>query len=201
MYAVKLAAWLVPWRRAVSETPRYSTLRPSSLTTVKSACGALRYLGTSSGSAMLWCCACRRILMTSIGFTTATASVTPAARPAINMLVAVLGCDLLCVDCLHVPRKVALLVTCPVSLSASIPLYDSYEVNRMAIFGMIPPSTAPRPLYRPRAVSLRTIWAPVATNPRGLAYPDIMVSNVSWSMGIHNSPRVLWLSLTAACGP
>lgn len=58
---------------------------------------------------------------------------------------------------LHVPRKVALLVTAPVCLSASMPLYDSYEVNRMAIFGMIPPSTAPRPLYRPRAVSFCTI--------------------------------------------
>jgi hypothetical protein len=31
---------------------------------------------------MEWCCAWSRILMTSIGVTTATASVTPAARPA-----------------------------------------------------------------------------------------------------------------------
>lgn len=31
---------------------------------------------------MLWCCAWSRILITSIGVTTATASVIPAARPA-----------------------------------------------------------------------------------------------------------------------
>ena len=31
---------------------------------------------------MEWCCAWSRILTTSIGVTTATASVTPAARPA-----------------------------------------------------------------------------------------------------------------------
>lgn len=31
---------------------------------------------------MLWCCACSRILTTSMGVTTATASVTPAASPA-----------------------------------------------------------------------------------------------------------------------
>jgi solute carrier family 25 citrate transporter 1 len=30
VYAVKLAAWLVPCRRAVKETPRYKTLKPSS---------------------------------------------------------------------------------------------------------------------------------------------------------------------------
>lgn len=36
---------------------------------------------------MEWCCAWRRILMTSIGVTTATASVTPAARPAVCLLV------------------------------------------------------------------------------------------------------------------
>ena len=33
---------------------------------------------------MLWCWAWRRILITSIGVTTATASVTPAARPAVQ---------------------------------------------------------------------------------------------------------------------
>jgi hypothetical protein len=32
---------------------------------------------------MLWCWACSRILITSMGVTTATASVTPAARPAV----------------------------------------------------------------------------------------------------------------------
>lgn len=43
---------------------------------------ALRYLGVARGSAMLWCWAWSRILITSIGVTTATASVIPAARPA-----------------------------------------------------------------------------------------------------------------------
>jgi len=51
---------------------------------VYSACAALRYLGISKGSAMEWCCACKRILMTSMGVTTATASVTPAERPAVG---------------------------------------------------------------------------------------------------------------------
>lgn len=81
-YAVKLAAWFVPWRNAVSETPRHNAPAPSSFTTVYSACAAFRYFGTSSGSAIEWCCACRRILTTSMGVTTRTASVTPAARPA-----------------------------------------------------------------------------------------------------------------------
>lgn len=79
---MKLAAWLVPCRSAVRDTPRYRAPIPSSLTTVNRACGALRYFGASRGSARLWCCACKRIFTTSIGFTTNTASVTPAARPA-----------------------------------------------------------------------------------------------------------------------
>lgn len=65
------------------ETPRYRAPIPSSLTTVYNACAALRYLGMSRGSAMEWCCACSRIFMTSMGVTTATASVTPAERPAV----------------------------------------------------------------------------------------------------------------------
>lgn len=40
----------------------------------------------------------------------------------------------------------------------------------MAIFGMIPPRTAPRPLYRPNAVSFFTISTPVVTKPRGFIY-------------------------------
>ena len=70
----------------------------------------------------------------------------------------------------HLPRKVDLLETRPVCLSANNVLYHSYEVNRMAILGMIPPRTAPRPLYRPSAVSFFTISTPVVRKPRGLAY-------------------------------
>lgn len=72
----------LPCRKAVKDIPRYKAPIPSSFTTVYNACAALRYLGMSRGSAMLWCWAWRRIFMTSIGVTTATASVTPAARPA-----------------------------------------------------------------------------------------------------------------------
>lgn len=73
----------MPCRNAVRDTPRYNAPNPSSRTTVKRAWGALRYLGVSRGSAREWCWAWRRILMTSMGLTTATASVTPAARPAV----------------------------------------------------------------------------------------------------------------------
>lgn len=69
--------------------------------------------------------------------------------------------------------KVDLLLTLPVCLSASSCLYHSYEVNRMAILGMIPPRTAPRPLYRPRAVSFFTISTPVVKNPRGFTYKNM----------------------------
>ena len=83
---MKLTAWFVPWRRAVRETPRYNAPIPSSLTTVYKAWGALRYLGTSRGSDKEWYWPCIRILTTSIGVTTATASVTPAERPAAEVL-------------------------------------------------------------------------------------------------------------------
>lgn len=66
------------------------------------------------------------------------------------------------------PKNVARRVTWP-SLSVKSPLYHSYEVKRMAIFGIMPPKTAPRPLYKPNAVSRLTISAPVAINPRDLA--------------------------------
>lgn len=144
---------LLPCLRAVSEIPRYNAPTPSSLTTVYNACAALRYLGTSRGSAMEWFCAWRRILMTSIGVTTATASVTPAARPAR------VGCQYwepvpgiatafarLQSEARIIPKKVDFVLTIPVSLFASMVLYASNDVNRMAIFGIIPVTTAPSPL-------------------------------------------------------
>lgn len=42
-------------------------------------------LASCTGSAMEWNCACRRILHTSAGVTTSTASVTPEPRPATNV--------------------------------------------------------------------------------------------------------------------
>lgn len=45
--------------------------------------GTYRYRGISNGSASECCCACNRILMTSIGLTTRIASVAPAPRPAV----------------------------------------------------------------------------------------------------------------------
>ena len=81
-YAVKLAPWFVACRSAVNDTPRYSVETPSSRTMVYTACPALRYRGASRGSASECDCACSRILTTSIGVTTATASVIPAPRPA-----------------------------------------------------------------------------------------------------------------------
>lgn len=143
--------------------------------------------------------------MTSMGLTTATASVTPAERPANHDIVskAPKKGNLKKLHALfHLPKKVALLVTLPFS-SASMPLYDSYEVNRMAIFGMIPPNTAPRPLYRPIAVSLRTISAPVAAKPRGLVYHD-QISHVHLKILEdlnQNLHQELGLSVKAACGP
>ena len=79
--------WLVACRRAVRETPRYNAPNPSSRTIVYTACPALRYRGVSRGSANECCCACRRILTTSIGVTTAIASVVPAPRPAVPPIV------------------------------------------------------------------------------------------------------------------
>lgn len=55
----------------------------------------------------------------------------------------------------------------PVSLSARNSLYVSKLAKRIAIFGTMPESTAPRPLYSASGVSRRTMLAPVAMNPRG----------------------------------
>jgi hypothetical protein len=132
---------------------------------------------------MLWCWACNRILITSIGVTTATASVTPAARPAVIYRLAIFAARLIntqlqTVVChildkhklrraqsLHLPRNRARPFTCPLSSARNF-LYASKLVNRIAILGTIPVTTAPRPLYRPRGVSFRTISAPVARKPR-----------------------------------
>lgn len=70
--------------------------------------------------------------------------------------------------------NVDLEVTKP-SLSASICLYHSYDVNRIAILGTIPVRTAPRPLYRPSAVSRFTISVPVLMNPRFGAYNQVRI--------------------------
>jgi hypothetical protein len=48
----------------------------------------------------------------------------------------------------------------------------------MAILGMIPPRTAPRPLYRPNAVSFRTMSRPVVTKPRGFAWHVVSQVNL-----------------------
>lgn len=48
----------------------------------------------------------------------------------------------------------------------------------MAILGMIPPKTAPRPLYRPNAVSFRTMSRPVVTKPRGFAWHVVSQLNL-----------------------
>lgn len=45
-----------------------------------------------------------------------------------------------------IPKKVDFVLTIPVSLFASMVLYASNDVNRMAIFGIIPVTTAPSPL-------------------------------------------------------
>jgi hypothetical protein len=147
--------WLVACRRAVRATPRYNVEGPSSRRMSQSACAALRYLGTSSGSVIEWTWACNRILTTSIGHTTRTASVTPAPRPAAG------GREQAPVFSLphthrrersnrteemHVPRKMPDEVVFPVSLLARRPLYCSNEANRIAIFGTMPVTTAPRPL-------------------------------------------------------
>ena len=42
--------------------------------------------------------------------------------------------------------------------------------NLIAILGTIPDTTAPKPLYNPRGVSLAAICFPVAKNPSGLSY-------------------------------
>lgn len=105
--------------------------------------------------------------MTSIGVTTATASVTPAARPAIQNISIIASFsntsfqqplfpgyfrvrgvrrELVVFGFWNVPRKVACELTTPVSLSDIIFLYASKEVKRIAIFGTIPVVTAPSPL-------------------------------------------------------
>jgi hypothetical protein len=65
------------------------------------------------------------------------------------------------------PMNIPPTLVLPVVLSDSQPLYASKLAKRIAIFGTMPESTAPRPLYRASGVSLRTIIAPVAINPRG----------------------------------
>ena len=82
--------------------------------------------------------------MTSIGVTTATASVMPAARPA-KMEMFVSG-HVYIIRLLNVPKNVACPLTAPVVLFARSCLYMSYDVKRMAIFGTMPVRTAPRPL-------------------------------------------------------
>jgi len=77
--------WFVACLKAVRETPRYKVLKPSSRMILYTACPAFRYWGISWGSARECICAWSRIFTTSIGHTTATASVTPAPKPAIDV--------------------------------------------------------------------------------------------------------------------
>lgn len=70
----------------------------------------------------------------------------------------------------YAPKKILPTAVLPVSRSASQPLYVSKLANRIAIFGTMPESTAPRPLYSASGVSRRIIMAPVARKPRGLVY-------------------------------
>ena len=77
--------WFVACLRAVRETPRYKALKPSSRIILYTACPAFRYWGISCGSARECICACSRIFTTSIGHTTATASVIPAPKPAVDV--------------------------------------------------------------------------------------------------------------------
>ena len=131
---------------------------------------------------MLCFWACRRILITSIGVTIATASVTPAANPAMENILACFltrrvshlwysgkscprrkECSM---NGKHEPKNIAWLLTTPVCLSASNFLYCSKLVNRIAILGTIPVTTAPNPLYKPNGDSFFTIEAPVAMKPR-----------------------------------
>ena len=150
--------------------------------TVYIACAALRYLGTSSGSAIEWCWACSRILTTSIGVTTATASVTPAASPAVygrkQEQVRSAGPSLFHnVRGRHSPTKVLRPDTVP-SAEASNCLYHSYDVKRIAIFGTIPVMTAPSPLYSASGVSRLTISDPVLMKPRGFAWSSCQIQLV-----------------------
>jgi hypothetical protein len=46
-------------------------------------------------------------------------------------------------------------------------------VKRIAIFGMMPVRTAPRPLYRPNGVSRLTICAPVPMKPSAFTYRTV----------------------------
>ncbi len=85
--------------------------------------------------------------MTSMGVTTATASVMPAASPAANRdekLMLTKENELR--DRAVLPKKVACPLTAPVDGWASFCLYHSYEVKRMAILGTMPVRTAPSPL-------------------------------------------------------
>ena len=101
-----------------------------------------------------------------MGVTTATASVTPAAKPAkVYFSLTYSGNQL---SCKYSPKKIPPTLVFPVSLFANQPLYVSKLANRMAIFGTIPANTAPNPLYNARGVSRCTMDTPVAINPRGL---------------------------------
>lgn len=132
-----------------------------------SAWPALRYLGMSRGSVIECTCACRRILTTSIGHTTATASVTPAPRPAVH------PCQQRHATRGDVPKKMDGEEVLPVVLSVKKSLYVSNDAKRIAIFGTIPLTTAPRPLYSPSGDSFFTIATPVAMNPRALTCRDM----------------------------
>lgn len=138
--------------------------------------------------------------MTSIGVTTATASVMPAARPAsARMSITASGAKWS-----YKPRNVARPDTVPVSRSAMDCLYRSYDVNRIAIFGTIPVTTAPSPLYNPSGVSLLIISFPVVRNPRLLAWNVVRQAlqvELSPYTRRPSSPRQLHPNFDGICNP
>lgn len=69
----------------------------------------------------------------------------------------------------------------PVSLLASQPLYNSKLANRVAIFGTMPVSTAPSPLYNASGVSRLAMYAPVARKPLGFVYDENTVGETLYA--------------------
>lgn len=119
--------------------------------------------------------------MRSMGDTTKTASVVPAARPAnTNGLVNTMyDVERERESIKSLPKKTPVLEVLP-SASANKDLYNSKELKRMAILGTIPAMTAPRPLYRAQNDSFFTIRMPTPKKPRRL--PCIFVSDQGWGL-------------------
>mmetsp|Transcript_20111 Transcript_20111/g.56543 ORF Transcript_20111/g.56543 Transcript_20111/m.56543 type:complete len:301 (+) Transcript_20111:130-1032(+) len=131
--------WLVPLRSTVGPAPLHSPRRPSSLRMRPTAWAGPRYLAAAPPS-----CFCSRILTTSKGVTTSSASVTPAPKPAAM-------------------RRASESRPCS---SRRAPWYRALVPMRMLYLHVRCVAKGTRPFHRARAPSSRTMVRPHPRTPR-----------------------------------